>query len=549
MLASIHIKNYAIIESIELDFYSNFNVITGETGAGKSILLGALGLILGKRADSQVLRNKDEKCIIEAHFNIENHQLQYFFDENDIEYDNICIIRREIAVNGKSRAFINDTPVNLDTLQALTAHLVDIHAQGETQKLLDEFYFCSILDKMAEQETETDHYTQTFNQYKSLQKKLNGLIEEKNQLQKEYDFNLFVYNEFENIDLEDNTYQNLEQELALQQNAELILQNLQNIDVALDANEFSILSQLTQANKQLNTISEFSTVFSEAKAELEQILDSLKSIHKQLNHEACKIEYQPEKLDSLQEQISVYNKLMQKHQVKSIDELLNVKNSYKSKIDAYTNHDELINDLEQQIKNIEKELNAQAKKISKNRLSKVASFEKELSSILQQIGMPFAKVEFQVSETKLNSKGIDAIQLLFSPNKGIPTQSLQQVGSGGEKSRLMLAIKSLTAQTVALPTLIFDEIDTGISGEVANKVADLLKQIGQQHQLIAITHLPQVAAKANHQFFVYKQHDKAVTYTSIKELSETERVHEIAVMLSGENPNKAAIENAKILMQ
>ena len=548
MLETLLIKNYAIIESIELKFHHGFNIITGETGAGKSILLGALGLILGKRADTQVLRNKEEKCIIEAHFSIAQYQLENFFEEHEIEYDSACIIRREIQTTGKSRAFINDTPVNLNTLQELANFLVDIHAQGETQKLLDEYFFCSVLDRMANQEAATKTYTQAFAHYKSLIRKQNQLIAEREQLQKEYDFNLFMYNEFEHIELNETIYKELEQEIDVQQNAELILQNIQNIEQLLDDNEYSIIPQLIQTNKLLQDIAPYGKHFSEAKEIIEQTLDNLKSIQKALNNESGKTEYQPEQLAELQEKLTTYNRLMQKHQVKDIAALIRIKNTYEEKINNYNNHDELVQQLNTEIRDSKNNLLKQAKEISKKRTEKIAGFEKDLSIILQQIGMPFAKVEFQVTITQLNEKGIDAIQLLFSPNKGIPTQTLQQVGSGGEKSRLMLAVKSLTAQTKALPTLIFDEIDTGISGEVANKVAELLKNIGKTHQIIAITHLPQVAAKAQHHYFVYKKHDKAITYTNIRELNNDERIHEIAIMLSGDNPNEAAIQNAKILM-
>ncbi len=549
MLESILIKNYAIIESIELDFHNGFNIITGETGAGKSILLGALGLILGKRADTQVLRNKEEKCIIEAKFDITDYPLKDYFEENDLEYDTQCLIRREILATGKSRAFINDTPVNLSQLQSLSSSLVDIHAQGETQKLLDEYFFCSILDKLAGQEADTENYYHQFLEYKQLGRKLQQIQTEREQLQKEYDFNLFVYNEFEQIDLAEDIYNNLEQEIDIQQNAELIIQNINNIEKLLDDNEFSVIPQLIQSNKLLQGIAGFGTSFSEAKEQMEQIIDNLKSIYKDLNIEAEKIEYSPERLEELQDKYNTYNRLMQKHQVKDIKALQEIKKSYEEKIKQYKHHDVLVEQIMTEINAIEKILQKQAQKISKNRIAKIEKFELELGNLLQQIGMPFAKVELQTQIGKLNEKGIDTIQLLFSPNKGIPTQSLQQVGSGGEKSRLMLAIKSLTVQTEAAPTMIFDEIDTGISGEVANKVAILLKEIGKIHQIIAITHLPQVAAKAEHHYFVYKKHDKAVTYTNIKELNKEERIQEIAIMLSGENPNEAAIANAKILMQ
>lgn len=548
MLQSIYINNYAIIEEININFYPHFNVITGETGAGKSILLGALGLILGKRADSNVLRNKEVKCIIETVFDISTHQLQSFFTSYDLDYNHACIIRREINPNGKSRAFINDTPVNLEILQQLTASLIDVHAQGEVQKLLDDFYFCTILDQIAKQADRVVSYEQQFNHYKNLQKKLNQLQQEKLQQQKEYDYNIFILNEFDNLNLDANYYEQLEQDIALQENAELIINNLNEIEQVLDNHELSILTQLIQINKLLQPIATINDVFGEMQQQVLQAIDDFKSMQRQLKQNVDAIEYQPTKLQEIQDIFNVFNKLMQKHQVNSIVELIEIKNNFQTKIQAFSINAVEIDALENEIQKLENKLLVEAKEISNNRKACIAEFDKNLSNILKNIGMPFAKTELKQTTTTLNSKGIDKIELYFSPNKGVETKPLQQVGSGGEKSRLMLAIKSLTAETKSLPTLIFDEIDTGISGEVANKVADLLRNIAKSHQVVAITHLPQVAAKAAHHFFVYKNHDKEMTYTNIKYLNKDERIHEIAVMLSGENPTNAAIQNAKNIM-
>lgn len=548
MLLRVFIHNYAIIEEIDLYFYDNFNVITGETGAGKSILLGALGLILGKRADASVAREKEKKCIVEATFDIKKYNLSKLFEQQELDYHDECIIRREINTNGKSRAFINDTPVNLDILQQVSTLLLDIHAQGEVQKLLDEYFFCTVLDEMSKQTKEIELYENTFSDYISQKGKLNKLKKQQADLQKEYDFNSFLLNEFENINLDHEYYQQLEQEIALQENAEIIISNLSETEKLLDAHELSILPQLIQANKLIQPIASVNDVFLEMQTKISSTIDELKSLQRQIKQNIDVVEYQPEQLQQIQETLNQYNKLMQKHHVNTIDELNNIKSELEKKNQSFNANNDEINDLEKSISTLKSKLQQTAKIISNNRKKHIASFEQNLATILKNIGMPFAKVLLQQQTVELNKKGEDELLFYFSPNKGIEPKLLSQVGSGGEKSRLMLAIKSLTADNKSGATIIFDEIDTGISGEVANKVAELLRNIGNTHQIIAITHLPQVAAKGNHHYYVYKKHDKQITYTEIKKLSNEERIKEIATMLSGENPSTAAIENAKILL-
>lgn len=548
MLQRVYIYNYAIIEEIDIHFYDNFNVITGETGAGKSTLLGALGLILGKRADVSVARDKDKKCIVEATFGIDQNMYSDFFETQELDFSTDCIIRREINTNGKSRAFINDTPVTLDVLQELSSMLIDIHAQGEVQKLLDEYFFCAVLDEMAKQTENVVFYENKFVQYKSAKIKLNKIKKEQDSLQKEYDFNLFLLNEFENIKLDNVFYQQLEQEIALQENAETILENLSQTQQILDSHELSILPQLIQINKLIQPIASISADLLDVQTKISSTIDELKIIQKQVKQNIDVVEYKPEHLQSLQETSNQINKLMQKHQANTLDELIAIKINLENKIQSYNQNDDELHTLEAEIEQQEYDLQNLAKQIADNRKKHIESFEQNLELILKTIGMPFAKINLKQQKVDLNAKGCDEIVLYFSPNKGIEPKLLSQVGSGGEKSRLMLAIKSLTAEHKSSSTLIFDEIDTGISGEVANKVAELLKKIGQTHQTIAITHLPQVAAKANHHYYVYKKHDKAVTYTEIRKLNTEERLKEIATMLSGENPSNAAMENAKNLL-
>lgn len=551
MLQSLSITNYAIIESVHIQFDKHLNIITGETGAGKSILLGALNLILGKRADLSVLRNQAEKCSVEAIFFIKHYQLQSFFIEKDLEYEDDTIIRREINPNGKSRAFINDSPVTLDVLKELTEKLVDIHAQGETQNLLDKYFFCDILDELSRQTVIVKEYQTAFNFYKQKQHRLNVLQDEQARLQKEFDFIAFQLQELTEAQLDEEAYERTESELGLLQNAEVIKRNLSDAYHLIDGGEYAALNQLLQANKQIGQLTNFHGVLLEIHDKLSTIIDDLKSMSRQITNIADATEYNEEYVLSLTEQQTAINRLMQKHHVSGIKELLEIQNTLQQQTDAYSNSSDEIIRLENELKKEQKQLFETAQRISKNRTEKIKTAESKVSSLLVDLGMPYGHIVLEqkiLNEEKLNFYGIDEIKLLFSANKGALPLPLDEVGSGGEKSRLMLAIKSLVAETITLPTLIFDEIDTGISGEVAQKVGNILKALGSKHQVIAITHLPQVASKADCHFFVYKNHEKEKTYTEIKTLSGDERLHEIAVMLSGDNPPKEALENAKRLL-
>lgn len=551
MLQSLSIKNYAIIEAVEIQFDKQLNIITGETGAGKSILLGAMNLILGKRAEPNVLRNKEEKCLVEATFNLKNKKLKKFFSENDLEYEDETIIRREINTNGKSRAFINDSPVTLDVLKELTEQLVDIHAQGETQNLLDKFFFCEILDELSKQSTIVKEYQADFSTYKQKQQKLTQLQEQQIRLQKEFDFIAFQLNELTEANLNEEEFESIESELGLLQNAEVIKRNLAEAYNLIDGNEFSAFSQLLQANKQIGQLSGFHDVLLEMHDKLSGITDDLKSMTRQITNIAEATEFNEERVIELTDKQTTINKLLQKHHLATIKDLILLRDELQQKVNAYTNSTEEIVRLENEIVKEKTTLFATAQRISKNRNEKIKTAESKVSSLLVDLGMPFGHIILEqkiLDADKLNAFGVDEIRLLFSANKGSHPQPLDEVGSGGEKSRLMLAIKSLVAETVTLPTLIFDEIDTGISGEVAQKVGNILKSLGKSHQVISITHLPQVAAKASKHFFVYKNHEKEKTFTEIKTLSGDERLHEIAVMLSGNNPPKEALENAKRLL-
>lgn len=551
MLRSLAIKNYAIIESVLIDFDNGLNIITGETGAGKSILLGALNLILGKRADVQTLRIPYEKCIVEAVFFIKSYKLKNFFKDLDLDYEDETIIRREINPAGKSRAFINDIPVTLDVLKQLTEKLVDIHAQGETHNLLDKYFYCEILDELCKQTSIVQDYQQGYHQYIQKQNRLKKITAEQAQMQKEFDFISFQLNELNEADLNEEELDQIESELSLLQNAETIKQHLNKALYWIDGNEQAALSLLLQANKHIAHLAGINDVLLEMHDKLTGINEHLKSMSRQITQIEAATEYNEERVQILSERQSLINNLLRKHSKTQVSGLLEIQTELQEQVHHYSNSNEEIIRLEKEIHDLKKSLLETAQRMSANRQNKMKTFESSISNLLKDLGMEYGYVVLENKSSindEINEYGIDNIQLLFSPNKGIAPQILENVGSGGEKSRLMLAIKSLVAHTITLPTLIFDEIDTGISGDVAQKVGVVLKNLGAKHQVISITHLPQVAAKANRHLFVYKKHDKEKTYTEIKALDANERLHEIAVMLSGNNPPKEALENAKRLL-
>lgn len=549
MLLRLNIRNYAIIEAVEMRFDKGLNMITGETGAGKSILMGALGLILGRRADTQVLRNPQEKCVVEAFFSVQAYQLQPFFEENDLDYADECIIRREINPAGKSRAFVNDLPVNLDLLKELTAHLVDIVAQHETQSLLREDFYLDVLDNIAGIEEAVQSYSTAFRKYQTNLRQLTQLKNKAASNQKEADFLQFQVEEFANANIQPETDLGLEEELRLMQHAEHIQMQMGKVTALLDEGEWCVLNQLREINRILQTLAGLSAEMEGFKEKNEEVLLELREMSKSCQHLAQHTHFDQERFQWLQDRTNLLNKLMQKHQCSDIVGLLSVQQSIENQLQSIIGSDEEIVKLERETAEQKDLLTLQAKEITHARKEKQAWFERQVSDVLKDIGMPFGFVTLNFSTVDLTISGMDAVELYFSPNKGIAPKTLQQVGSGGEKSRLMLAIKSVVADNMSMPTMIFDEIDTGISGEVAIKVGQLFRRMTRNHQLIAITHLPQVAAKADAHFFVYKDHGADITATMIKSLTGEERIVEIAKMLSGDQPTKAALENAKDLVE
>ena len=549
MLQTLHIRNYAIIESVEMHFNEHFNVIIGETGAGKSILLGALSLALGGRADSQSLLDKEKKCIVEAHISIKNHELKDFFTENDLDYLDISIIRREITPNGKSRAFINDTPVTLDVLKSLTAQLIDIHAQQETSQLLDDTYFIRLLDNISKNAF-IGEYREAYHDYQDKKEKLKKYQVEAAAFGKEYEFVKYQFEELDKIPLSESQWEECEQELNVLSNAETILENIQQVIGIFSENEINIEDYLADAQRLLSPISHLQNELTLATNDLESIQLKIRELTRIFKNIQNQIDSNDERLQELNQYQSAVNKLLQKHHFKEISELIHLHLDLKNKLDQFSFSDEHIQSLEIEVSESYQKVIQHAHKITDLRTKQAKIFSQAITEVVQTLGMPYAKVEIQREALPSpNVWGMDKIFLLFAPNKGSELKTLYQVGSGGEKSRLMLAVKSLVAKETALPTLIFDEIDTGVSGEVAIKTGELLQKISLNHQVISITHLPQVAAAGDQHFLVYKEHLKDKSVTKIRTIGKEEAVLEIAKMLSGATPSEAAIKNAQNLMK
>jgi DNA repair protein RecN (Recombination protein N) len=546
MLSTLSIQNYAIIDSIEINFSRHFNIITGETGAGKSILIGALSLILGERADSSVLLHKEKKCFVEGVFNIEKRKnVLQFLTDNDFAADDELVLRREIAANGKSRGFINDTPANLQQLKQLTSLLVDLHQQFDTLELGDSDFQREVLDALAGNEKLLSQYNSIYNEWKQSLHQLEQLITQKNNFQKELDYNQFLFDELNEIGLKENELEDLENELKLLSNAEEIKNALNVAVYELKESEQPIVQTLKQLINKLNVFASFNANIKEvidrmqsAQIELADVSDELESLNDEVNYDEVRINF-------INERMALGYRLQKKHGVQSTNEILAIKDELQQKLDAVLNIDESIvstqNKFDQQLQ----ELKTIAEDLSVKRKKIIASFEKNVNSLLVQVGMPNALIKVVVADVVLNEFGKNTIEFLFDANKSGRFEPLRKVASGGELSRLMLCIKSLVAEKIDLPTLIFDEIDTGISGEAAKQVGLILKQLAQQRQVVSITHQPQIAGKADAHFYVYKQIKNNAVQTSIRLLNKDERIQAIAQMLAGEPPTAAAIENAR----
>ncbi len=550
MLQHLSIKNYAIIEKLELDLSKNLTIITGETGSGKSIILGALSLILGQRADSNVLYNKEKKCVIEGHFDIEHYDLENFFQTNDIDYEDKTIIRREIAASGKSRAFINDTPVTLTILKELSNQLVDLHVQHETLSLSSQSFQLKTIDAIADNKSLLSQYKNVFQAYRKNVSELEQLQEEKDKLDQDYEYFQFQLNEFNNFNLENIDQEALEQELKKLNSAEHIKKELTHLVAAFQGDHTTLLAQLHEVNNSLKSLSKMDKDIhliqervNSTYLELQDVSGSLESLGQNTN-------YDEERIDEINRSLDQLYRLQKKHGAQTVEELLQTRDDIQSKLDRTNSSSEYINQLNIKINQQKQELSSFGKQLSENRNKSIPSFEKTINNLLHDVGMPHASIKISNKsdfETP-KSTGFDHVQFLFASNKGSEYQDIKKIASGGELSRLMLCIKSQIADSTALPTLIFDEIDTGISGEVALKVGHILEKLAAAHQVVCITHLPQIAGKGDMHYFVYKKELNNRTVTNIKSLSTDERVTELAKMLSGDNPTDAAISNAKELL-
>jgi len=549
MIRNLTIKNYALINELDISPGSKLNIITGETGAGKSIMLGAIGLLMGNRADTKVLWDEHQKCNVEAEFDIRDYNLESLFEENDLDFEPICVIRREINQNGKSRAFINDTPVTLDVLKDIGQQLLDIHSQHESLQLGSSAYQLTILDQYGQLQDFVERYWQEFKQFIAAEKKLSELVKQKNQANQDLDYKNFILKELDEANLDKLDQENLEYELSIQENAEEIKSKIASIEHLLDINEFSVLSQLSDASSLLRQLSLLSSNdFEYLYNRTESSLIELKDIASEISQKNDKIHFDEEKLIKLKSQLDLLYRLQTKHHVKDIASLIALRDQLRTSLMVYENLDESIREAENIRAKCEKKMMENGKVLSEKRKSIALKLASSIEEIIHQIGIENGTLSINITPEVPNANGLDHVSFLFSANKGIPQKDIRDVASGGEFSRLIFAIKYLIADKIALPTIIFDEIDTGVSGEVAIKLAKLMKKMAENHQVIAISHLPQFAAGGNTHFFVYKDHETAKSTTRIKQLLEHERIEAVAKMIGGDRPSTMAVESAKELI-
>ncbi len=549
MITSLSIENFALIDKLSIDFSDGFSIITGETGAGKSILLGALGLVLGKRADLSALKNKQQKCIVEAQFKIDNYQLQDFFEQNDLDYDADTIIRREILPSGKSRAFVNDSPVNLQELHELGNYLIDVHSQHQTRELSEEDFQFKILDALAANATLLADYKSSFATLKENQKKHALLQLELQKIVAEQDYNNFLLEELQLADLKPDEQQELENTFEQLSNVESIRENLSKVLALANDEQIGISGHLTEAKNAMQKLAAYSTNYQSLYERFVSAAIELDDIFDETSRQAEMVAADPEQLERVNQKLQLIYNLQKKHQAATVGELLVIKSNLEQKSQSVFALEEEIVSLSQDIDDQQKQLKILADNLSERRKSVVPLLSEKLVAILSEVGMP--NVRFKIDIDKSGSflhNGTDEIRFLFSANKGSDFGLLKKVASGGEMSRIMLAVKSVLAQYSKLPTIIFDEIDTGVSGEIADKMGDIMKSMSRDMQLFAITHLPQIAAKGNAHFKVFKSVVGEQTTSELKLLTQQERVAEIAQMLSGSVVSASAINHAKALL-
>ena len=549
MLTKLEIQNYILIDHLSIDLSNQLSVITGETGAGKSIIMGALGLILGDRADSSVCREATKKCFIEGIFKLSDAKIhQSFFEENEIEFNDELIIRREINAQGKSRAFINDTPVTLTILKDLTSKLVDLHQQFDTMALGDTDFQRTVIDALAATQKELADYQASYTNWKENEKKLQSLITQKEDFEKTESYKQHLHEELAGLQLQENELENLDQELKFLENAVGIKSQLAASIQILDHSDNPIVQQLKQMGHNLESIVKWQPEFASLVARLKAAQIEIADIASDLSTWQDKIDFDDKKIASIQERLSLGYNLLKKHKVQTTAELLSIAAQLEKDLTEVLNLNDQITELTTLVKKLEKEVIAAAAGLTSKREKQITPLTNNVNKLLHQVGMPNAKIKVTIDEVAYHLFGKDKVDILFDANNTQKFEPIKKVASGGELSRLMLCIKSLVAKSIDLPTMIFDEIDTGISGEPAKQVGLLLQNLGQARQVLCITHQPQIAAKGNAHLYVYKEQKGSTTHTYLKTLDAKERVQHIATMIGGDPPSKSALDNAKELL-
>ena len=551
MLQSIHIQNYALIESLDIDFHPGFSVITGETGAGKSIILGAIGLLVGQRADIKAIKNGANKCIVEARFNIASYALESFFEEHEMEYEEgECILRRELYASGKSRAFINDTPATLTQMKELGEKLIDVHSQHQNLLLNHEDFQLSILDILANDEKELQTYQELYSDYKKVCRELAHIQEQAEKNRQDEDYIRFQVKQLEEANLQNGEQEELEQEAETLSHAEEIKASLYKADQLMASGDMTLLSATKEC---LQTLQGISRVYGQTQEWIER-LDScyieLKDLSQEIASASDDVEFNPTRLDFVNDRLNLIYSLQQKHRVSSVDELIHLAEEYRTKLDAITSYDETIRDLQKKKEAFYAKLLSVAATLTNLRQDAAKEIERQMQAYLIPLGMPNVRFAVELTSKKEpDSKGMDHVTFLFSANKNGVLQNVASIASGGEIARVMLSLKAMIAGAVKLPTIIFDEIDTGVSGSIAEKMALIMEEMGQaDRQVISITHLPQIAARGKNHYKVYKEDTEVGTNSHIRPLNEEERINEIANMLSGATLTEAALNNAKALL-
>ena len=549
MITILSIKNYALIEDIRVDLHEGMTVITGETGAGKSIILGALALLLGKRADIGSVKDSSKKCVVEGHFSVGSYGMEEIFEENDLDYDSQTIIRREILPSGKSRAFVNDTPVSLAQLQSIAPLLVDVHSQHETLEIASENYQLEVIDALAENSGIIKKYLIQLQDFNRNQKELETLIKTKVSASKELEYNTFLYNELSQAALKGVNQQELEETYETLTNAEDIQNAFSQVDQLLNEETIGSLESAKESRIALGKIKGFSTAYEDYWQRLNSTIIELEDLSEEMRNTAEKVASDPQRLSEVDGKLQQLYKLQQKHGLATVEELLDLQDSLENKVSSTLGLDDKIENLKKEGEELFGITKRSASEIYERRLEAIPKLKEQLEDVLSLLGLPNAQFKFNITHSdNFRNNGSDTLELLFTANKGMALGPLKKVASGGEMSRIMLAIKSVLARYKKLPTIIFDEIDTGVSGEIANKMAAIMLEMGNNMQVLSITHLPQIAAKGQNHLKVYKEDVNQVTVTHLKSLIKEERITEIAQMLGGRNISEAAIANAKELL-